>query len=102
MRGLLGQPVPHPSSFAHRDAQSGFVWSDPPDEEKRALLHELGAMAAACGMALRVCSQKTYLGEGIGEARCVDAERLMSLTGQRFASELKALRGLAPITSGGA
>lgn len=28
LRGLLGEPVPHPESFAHYDAKSGLVWTD--------------------------------------------------------------------------
>ena len=53
-----------------------LAWEDPAGEPKRALAGELAAMAAARGMRLTVCSQRDYVVEGAGEARCIDADRL--------------------------
>ncbi|HUT51011.1 MAG TPA: DUF1848 domain-containing protein [Alphaproteobacteria bacterium] len=39
----------------------GFDWSDPPDEEKRALLLELAEIAATHGMQMTLCSQPQLL-----------------------------------------
>jgi CBS domain-containing protein len=46
LRGLLGQPVPHPSSFAHHDAQSGFAWTD----EARLTFEHVDAAPASAGV----------------------------------------------------
>ena len=54
----------------------GFVWRDPPAEEKRELLARLAAIAAEHGIAPTLCSQPELLVPGLGEARCIDAERL--------------------------
>ena len=54
----------------------GFLWHDPPLEEKRALLARLAEIAADHGIAPSLCSQPELLVPGLGEARCVDAERL--------------------------
>ena len=54
----------------------GFLWRDPPAEEKRHLLHSLAAIAREEGLAPTLCSQPELLGLCLGEARCVDAERL--------------------------
>ena len=54
----------------------GFAWHDPPAEEKRELLARLAAIAAEHGMAPTLCSQPELLVPGLGEARCIDAERL--------------------------
>ncbi len=53
-----------------------FEWWDPPAEEKCALLAELAEIAQAYGLRLTLCDQPELRSEGIGEARCVDAERL--------------------------
>jgi hypothetical protein len=61
----------------HRAARRlGFLWRDPPAEEKRHLLHSLAAIAREEGLAPTLCSQPELLGLCLGEARCVDAERL--------------------------
>jgi hypothetical protein len=54
----------------------GFAWHDPPADEKRALLARLAAIAAEHGIAATLCSQPQLLAPGLGEARCIDAERL--------------------------
>ncbi|HLY44614.1 MAG TPA: DUF1848 domain-containing protein [Stellaceae bacterium] len=59
-----------------------FAWRDPPDDEKRALLLELAAIAREAGMAPTLCSQPELLAPGMGEARCVDAGRLGDVAGR--------------------
>jgi hypothetical protein len=54
----------------------GFAWHDPPDGEKRALLAWLATIAAERGIAPTLCSQPDLLVPGLGEARCIDADRL--------------------------
>ena len=56
--------------------QHGFLWRDPPPEEKQYLLERLAAIALDHGMAPTLCSQPELLLAGLGEARCIDAERL--------------------------
>lgn len=62
--------------------QAGFGWDDPPDAAKRALAADLAAMAAARGMRLSLCGQRELLGEGVADARCVDAARLSDVAGR--------------------
>lgn len=72
--------------------EHGFTWSDPPDEDKLALLRDLVPMASARGITLKVCSQKAYVVDGIGEARCVDAERIMAVAGRWLEGKQKGNR----------
>jgi sugar phosphate isomerase/epimerase len=80
-------------SFAHLYAKTrrnlavaasrhGFAWHDGDGEEKRALLRDLAAVAADCGLRLSLCAQPEYAVEGTHSARCIDAERLADV-GQR-------------------
>lgn len=57
-------------------ARHGFAWRDPPADEKRALVARLAAIAAEHGIAATLCTQPELLVPGIGEARCIDAQRL--------------------------
>lgn len=66
-----------------------FAWSDPPDAEKLLLLNDLVSIAATSGMRLTMCSQPEYLVEGVGVARCVDAERLRAIGGHEFRAKLR-------------
>ncbi len=73
--------VMHPYRKTRRNldraaGQQGFLWRDPPAEEKRDLLGRLAVIALDQGMAPTLCSQPELLGPGLGEARCIDAERL--------------------------
>jgi len=70
----------------------GFQWSDPPDEEKRALLIDLAKTAAAHGMQMTLCSQPHLLVEGVTPARCVDAGRLSDVTGRPITAKQKGNR----------
>ena len=54
----------------------GFHWRDPSTAEKQHLLDRLGAIALDCGITPTLCSQPGLLGPSLGEARCIDAERL--------------------------
>jgi hypothetical protein len=70
----------------------GFTWADPPDEDKRALLVDLGKIAADCGMQMTLCSQPSLLVEGVAPARCVDAGRLSDVAGRPIAARQKGNR----------
>jgi hypothetical protein len=72
--------------------EHGFTWSDPPDEDKIALLRDLAAMASARSLALKVCSQKAYLIDEVGEARCVDAQRIMDVAGRWLEAKVQGNR----------
>ncbi len=64
----------------------GFLWRDPPAEEKRQLIGRLAAIALDQGMAPTLCSQPELLGPGLGEARCIDAERLADVAQRPIAA----------------
>lgn len=60
---------------------NGFQWFDPGAPEKVALLFRLAAVAAGYGLKASLCGQPDLLAPGIGEARCIDAERLERVAG---------------------
>jgi len=60
---------------------AGFEWWDPPADEKQALLASLAEIADGHGLPLKLCGQPELRTEGVGEARCVDAERLSRVAG---------------------
>jgi hypothetical protein len=64
----------------------GFVWHDPPLDEKQALLARLAGIAAAHGLAPTLCSQPELLVPGLDEARCIDTERLSDVAQQLIAA----------------
>jgi Domain of unknown function (DUF1848) len=64
----------------------GFAWGDPTLDEKRALLARLAAIAAEHGMAATLCSQPELLAPGLGEARCIDAERMSDVAERPIAA----------------
>jgi len=64
----------------------GFAWDDPPADEKRALLARLAAIAVEHGIAASLCSQPELRVPGLGEARCIDAERLSDVAGRPLAA----------------
>ena len=63
-------------NLAAAGRRSGFTWRDPPDDEKRSLLGELAAAAAAFGMRPTLCAQPHLAAASLSPARCVDAGRL--------------------------
>ena len=69
-----------------------FSWSDPPDEWKLNLVVELAAIAKAYGIQLNLCSQPQFIMPGTGEARCVDAKRIMQVSGKFIKAGLKGNR----------
>jgi len=70
----------------------GFTWWDPPIEEKRALLHDLGEIGRDAGLSASLCAQPELLGPALTEARCIDAVRLSDLAGRPIAAETKGNR----------
>jgi Domain of unknown function (DUF1848) len=54
----------------------GFAWDDPPLDEKQALLARLAGIAVEHGISPTLCSQPELLVPGLGEARCIDTDRL--------------------------
>lgn len=69
-----------------------FDWKDPPAEKKRELLRDLVAIATDHNMNLKICTQPHLMVQGVGEARCIDAQRLMDVSDSCFRSRLKGLR----------
>lgn len=70
---------------------AGPAWRDPPADEKRALIRELGAIAAAAGMRLTLCTQP-LLADAATAARCIDAERLSDVAGRAIEARTKGNR----------
>src|SRR5205085_672844 len=64
----------------------GFAWHDPPTEEKQTLLARLAGVAIEHGLAPTLCSQPELLVPGLGEARCIDAERLSDIAERPIAA----------------
>ena len=100
MEGVVDEVV---ISFVHfytktlrnmKDAarEHGFTWTDPSLDEKRNLACKLVEIARGHGMQLTICSQREYLVEGAGDARCVDAVRLERVGGQRIRASLRGNR----------
>jgi hypothetical protein len=73
-------------------ARSHFEWQDPPAETKVELLTQLARIAREAGMQLSVCTQPEFVGDGMIEARCVDARRLEQIGGFRIAAAAKGTR----------
>lgn len=72
--------------------EHGFSWIDPSIEEKRDLTVKLVEIARAHRMQLTICSQREYLVEGAGDARCVDAARLERVGGTKIRASLRGNR----------
>jgi hypothetical protein len=73
--------VMHPYQKTRRNLdraarRHGFIWRDPPPEEKQHLLRSLAAIAREEGLAPTLCTQPELLVTGLGEASCIDVERL--------------------------
>jgi hypothetical protein len=64
----------------------GFAWHDPPLAEKQALLARLAGIAVEHGLAPTLCSQPELLVAGLGEARCIDTERLSDVAQRPIAA----------------
>ncbi len=72
--------------------EDGVEWHDPPAEMKRQLLVDLASIAAENGMRLAICTQPDLIVDGVKEARCVDADRLMDVGGHRFRARIGGMR----------
>lgn len=72
--------------------EHAFDWREPSADEKRELLADLQVLAGRHGIGVSLCSQPEYLVPGVTEARCVDAERLESLIGERIPARLRGNR----------
>jgi len=72
--------------------KNGFMWSDPPTQEKRQLISDLATIARAYGFQMSICSQRDLLVPNARDARCVDACRLELVGGKRIRAELKGNR----------
>jgi len=76
----------------------GFAWSDPPDDEKRALLSDLAGIAARHGMRMTLCSQPGLLANvgsckaPVTAARCIDVGRLSDIAGRPIAAKQRGNR----------
>ncbi len=74
----------------------GFAWWDPLDAEKTALLRDLAGIAAARGMAPRLCAQPELLPDPaespLRPASCIDAVRLSRVAGREIAAPVRATR----------
>lgn len=74
-------------------AKAGVTWRVPDLAEQAALVAELGALAAARGMTLTLCTQpELSAASGATAARCIDAVRLSDLAGRPIAAALKGNR----------
>ncbi len=99
-RGLSGVVDEVVVSFAHiyrkternmtAAAQAlNFEWTDPPAEEKRALLGKIAEIAADNGLDLTLCGQPEFLIDGVREAICIDAGRLGDVAGYPIKASAK-------------
>jgi len=70
----------------------GFSWRDPEDDEKRALIGDVAAIAARHGMRMTVCTQPDYVVAGTEPARCIDAARLSDIAGREITARVKGNR----------
>jgi hypothetical protein len=94
LRGTVDEvvlSVMHPYRKTRRNldraaGQHGFRWRDPPPEESRQLLGRLAAIALEHGMTPTLCSQPELLVPGLGEARCIDVERLADVAQRPIAA----------------
>lgn len=68
------------------------TWRDPEDEEKRALLGCLAAIAAENRMRLTLCTQPSLASETAPAARCIDAGRLSDLAGRPISARQRGNR----------
>jgi hypothetical protein len=73
--------------------RSGIRFADPSDDEKRQFFRELTAIAADCGVTLKVCAQAHLLSPGVAEASCIDVVRLSAIAGAPIAGVKPGHRG---------
>jgi nucleotide-binding universal stress UspA family protein len=71
---------------------AGFDWWDPPEDEQKALVADLAAIADGHGMKLTVCSQPQLEQAGTTGAACIDARRLSLVAGYDIRAKRKGNR----------
>jgi hypothetical protein len=94
MKGMVDEVVVSCAQIYRKTARNlstaaraaDFEWWDPPAEEKRALLADLADIARAHGLRLTLCDLPDLRSDGIGEARCIDAERLSRVAERSIAA----------------
>ena len=69
-----------------------FDWHDPAADVKRSLLMSLAQIASDRGMRLSICSQPDLTVAGVGDARCIDAHRLIEVGERPFNYQIKGMR----------
>ena len=72
--------------------EHSFSFQDPAPLQKRALITELSKISASNGIALSVCSQPENVVDGVGIARCIDADRLSGMGGRNTSALVKGNR----------
>lgn len=100
LRGVVDEVVfsflqPYAKSARHLDAAAkthGFAWRDPPDEEKKALLAELAAIAREQAITPTLCAQPHLLSPVLQAAHCIDNARLSDIAGFDIAAKEKGNR----------
>lgn len=73
-------------------AEENFTWREPTTEERGTILKALLRTAKQNGMALTICSQPEFAGEGVAEAHCIDAQRLSRIAGRTITAKLHGMR----------
>jgi Domain of unknown function (DUF1848) len=71
---------------------AGFDFYDPSRPEKVELLYTLSELARQAGISLTVCSQPEIVPSNATSARCVDAERVADVRGQRVEFRIRGNR----------
>jgi len=85
--------IVHPYRKTRRNLdRAGLIWRDPDPGEKRTLLADLAGIAAMHGIGATLCSQPELLVPGLGEARCIDADRLADVAQRPIAAPEKGNR----------
>ena len=73
-------------------AEEHFTWREAANEERLRILRTFLRIAKSNHMALTICSQPEFAGHGIGEAHCIDAERLSRIAGHAITAKLHGMR----------
>ncbi|MGH6932537.1 MAG: DUF1848 domain-containing protein [Dongiaceae bacterium] len=79
-------------NLSHAARDHGFTWAEPPIEERRALLHDLAAIARDNGLRPTLCVEPDLVAPGIAAASCIDAARLSDVAGKRISAREKGNR----------
>lgn len=73
-------------------AKYSFCFRDPTTAQKHALITQLSKISASYGITLSVCSQPENVVDGVGVARCIDADRLSRMGGRNVPALIKGNR----------